>query len=141
MDTTRIHRLLLVEDDPARYEFFKRHTAPEFRIVWARSGGTALAILKRDAPDDYAGILLDHDLGDQGRGDGFATGQVVARAVAQKIDNSVPVLVHSTNDKGATHMVSTLRGADFDVTRVAFYDLSVERYLAWLTGVFKETVD
>jgi DNA-binding response OmpR family regulator len=128
-------RLLLVEDDSDRHAFFTAHLPKEVRVVWARSGGAALAILKKDEADTYHGVLLDYDLYKQGvTADGaFTNGGVVAKAVAQKLDQGVPVLVHSMNTPGAMKMVTILAAAGFDVTRVPFNELTPEKLRSWVS--------
>ena len=60
----RLPRLLLVEDDPRRHTWFTSPLAnlSDVHLVWAKTGIAAITLLKKDAPDTYSGLMLDHDL-------------------------------------------------------------------------------
>ena len=62
----RFIRILLVENDDNRYAYFKAATPPLFRLVHAKTGGAALAILARDEPDTYAGRCWTTTWNDRG---------------------------------------------------------------------------
>ena len=61
MKNNQIIRVLLVEDDQGRVEWFRAWLPKDIRLVHARSAGLALGIIQRDC-HDIAGIMLDHDL-------------------------------------------------------------------------------
>jgi CheY-like chemotaxis protein len=132
-----VARILLVEDSDSREAFFRKNTPSDIHLVWAKSGGAALAILARDASDTYAGIMMDFDLGDQQltETDKHTNGGVVVHRIISLVDNDTPVLVHSMNPGGAVAMVGLLTGHGFPVSRVPYSILTKERYAAWLECV------
>ncbi len=109
--------------------------------MWAQNAGTALGMLKRLEPGEYAGILFDHDLEKRAAtpdGARFNGSHVVEallnRSAAQR---DIPVLVHSMNVK-RPQMAERLEGAGYLVTRVTMADLTRERFLEWLEEVREE---
>ena len=135
-------RLLLIEDDERRHDRFKEWLPSDVRLVWAQNAGTALGMLKRLEPGEYAGILLDHDLEKRvvnPDGARFNGGHVVeallSRGAAQR---DIPILVHSMNVKHGPEMAQRLEGAGYPVTRIRMSDLTRERFLEWLEEVREE---
>ena len=153
----RFVRLLIAEDDEPRVQFFERcfrlaesrwqaelgEDAPKIRHVWARNAGAAVGVLNRDPGRVYAGLMLDRDLTNQRLTamDGHKTGEDVVESVVSKVDRSVPVLVHSTNESGGPRMAHRLEGAGFDVTFVPFYNLEAPRLGEWLDEVLEAFLD
>lgn len=129
-------RLLLVEDSVERHEKFRAWTPPHIKLVEAHDAGKALGILERTEDDEYAGIMLDYNLHKRvtvmDPRAPTPKGDKVVLALVRKKLMGVSVLVHSTNEKGGPRMEKLLRGADYDVTRIRFTDLTEERYLAWV---------
>lgn len=87
-------------------------------LVASASAGRAIGILERSEPDDFAGILLDHDLHQQtvNPSEALFTGSDVANVLARKISNEIPMLVHSINPAGAWDMQRKPGSAGFDVS-------------------------
>lgn len=134
----KITRLLLVEDDKRRHAWFTERVAsiPDARLVWARTGGAALNIINKEAPNTYAGLMLDHDLDLQAPDPSLITnGKKVVSAVIDRVDTATPILVHSANKEGGPAMMNLLTGAGFDVTRIVFSDLTTARFAEWLQKV------
>lgn len=98
-------RLLILDDDLVRHEFFRAAHARHDR-VHALTSAEAIDALSLGARFDVA--LLDHDLGP-----GDATGEDVARYIAAMPVGHRPlkVIVHSWNPAGAQRMVDILRDA------------------------------
>jgi CheY-like chemotaxis protein len=99
-------RLLLIEDSDDRIDRFCKWLPEGVVLVVAVSAGRAIGTLQHSRPDDYAGILLDHDLHQQVMHEVealFSGSNVVDRLIA-KISSDVPVLVHSINPGGASNM-------------------------------------
>ena len=116
-------RILIVEDDPARCEWFRRRlhgyeldvtcSVPE-AIEWLGSR-------------EYETIMLDHDLREEhyfsDERDDDHTGYAVAAWLAAHRDSqpaAATVVVHSLNYEGARRMVETLLAAGFDAEHIPF---------------------
>ena len=99
-----------------------------------------MKILDLDPGAVCAGILLDHDLGQQVVNDAEhgLTGLDVARRIALRIAPDIPILVHSMSWAGGSAMQQALEGAGFAVTRIRFEELTRERLLDWLEDVRAE---
>ena len=140
--TIRPLRILVVEDNEARVETFTQWSPPGVRLIWARSAGVAIGMLKRDRGRVYDGIMLDHDLTAQRltMHDGRFTGRDVVVAVIENVDSDVPVFVHSANDGGGPRMADTLRRAGFEVGQVPMYRLDERRLRDWIVEV-REALD
>ncbi len=135
--TTRRLILLVVEDNDGRVDQLNAWLSQDFRLLHAPSAGQAIGILKRDRGRAFAGVLLDHDLGDQARTqvDSLLSGRDVVQAVIDALDTDTPVLVHSMNPTRAPAMVERLQGAGFWVERIPFANLNRERFCGWLEHV------
>lgn len=129
--------ILVVEDHEHRVRRFEGWSPPGFRLLWARSAGVAIGMIKRDPGRVYDGIMLDHDLTDQNitDHDRLFNGRDVVKGVIQHIDDDVPVFVHSANVSGGPHMRHTLEGAGFDVEQLAMGSVTANRYRSWLEKV------
>ncbi len=129
-----LFRLLLVEDDDGRVEMFRSWVPPGVHIVWARSAGLAIGMIRRDRSVDYGGVLLDHDLQQQviTSGDRSLSGSNVALELIANKYFDVPVLVHSTNQVQRPRMVSQLDRAGFWVTHLPMYNMTQELFSAWV---------
>lgn len=137
-------RLLLVEDDARRHAWFSRAltSLTGAKLVWAKTGKAAVTLLKKDAPETYSGVLLDHDLHtDSSVLEG--NGREVADTVALRVDVATPVLVHSMNTQHAPAMERSLARAGFDVTRIRFVALVAEPglFTAWLEKVKERSAE
>lgn len=130
-------RILVVEDRESRVKALRSWSPPDTRIVWAKSAGSAIGIIKRDPGRVYDGIMLDHDLNEQGmtQHEGLYSGKHVVKAILQQIENDVPVFVHSANASGGPAMAEMLRGEGFDVQQVPMGQLTSERFQVWLDVV------
>jgi hypothetical protein len=131
---SRRFRLLLIEDDIGRVEELRAWCPAWVHLVWAQSAGAALGLIRRDPGRVYGGILLDHDLQQRAKTEDDLTlsGTQVALALIAHVSSDVPILIHSTNQIAITPIVQQLEGQGFWVTRIPFYHLTEERFLAWL---------
>jgi CheY-like chemotaxis protein len=135
-DKKQFIRILLIEDDKNRVEKIRSWLPDDVRLVDAASAGRVIGILKRDK-DQYAGIILDHDLQLQAAtvNDTELSGSSVVKWIKDMIPPEVPVLVHSMNRKMAPGMVKTLEDGGFNVTRIPMEDLNIKLFLSWLEEV------
>ncbi len=135
--------ILLIEDDLRRIQWFGNYLPIDFRLIVARSGGTALGMIKRDKGHVYGGIMLDHDL--QMRqvvaDDGNISGSQLVDAIITCISPDVPILVHSMNPEKSPMMVRKLSDAGFWVTKETWFDITEDSYMEWLEGVQEEWND
>ena len=139
METTKKPKLLLVEDGENRRRIFKAWTPPDVELRIAEDGGKALGIVNRMKEGEFAGVMLDHDLlysptaGMTQR----VTGLDVARVLAQRASelNGTCALVHSNNTVHAPKIEKVLQGANYNVERIRFSDLTEERYREWVKNV------
>ena len=127
--------MLVIEDNPERVELFRSWAAGNAQIIWARSGGAALGLIRRDSGNVYGGVLLDHDLHEQAmtEADLNLSGTQVAEALIQHFSFEIPVLVHSTNQVQAPLVVSRLEHAGFWVTHIPMYHLTGGAFGEWLS--------
>ncbi|MCA1629540.1 MAG: hypothetical protein LC785_00780 [Acidobacteria bacterium] len=115
-------RILIVEDDPARCEWFRRRLG-SYELDVTCSVPEAIEWL---GSREYETILLDHDLREEhyfsAERDDDHTGYAVAAWLAAHRDTqpSASVVVHSLNYEGARRMVEILLGAGFDAEHVPF---------------------
>jgi CheY-like chemotaxis protein len=133
-------RLLIIDDSNERLATLRSWLPDDVHPVIATSPGRALKILDLDPGTVYAGILLDHDLGQQvvsGAEHGL-TGLDVARRIAHRVAPDIPILVHSMSHHGGTAMQQLLESAGFSVTRIRFEELSLVRLRDWLEDVRAE---
>lgn len=130
-------RILLVEDSNWRIELFRTWAPSDVRLVEARCGGRAIGAIRRSLPDDWAGIMLDHDLNEQvvGNVSSDTDGRKVTRAIIDRIDPDAPVLIHSMNINGTNAMKEALEKAGFFVSRIRMMDMTRELFLEWLEEV------
>ena len=129
-------RILLIEDDNNRVAKIKSWLPDDVRLVHAASAGRVLGILKRDS-DQYAGIMLDHDLQTQAATsvDRELSGTTVVSWIKDMISTDVPILIHSMNTARAPEMKRSLETAGFSVTRIAMDMLEQEHFQSWLNEV------
>jgi CheY-like chemotaxis protein len=137
MAQSRPFRILIVEDNRERELRLRSWLPPEARPVVASSAGRAIGILRRDAGNVYAGVILDHDLQEQRVTDmdQYLSGQDVAQAIIQHLSRSVLILVHSVNTSQSPLMAIRLENAGFDVTQIPMTVLTQERLNDWMAGV------
>ena len=128
-------RLLVIEDDPSRLDRFYSWVPSDTHIVWARSAGVALGVIRRDSGYVYGGVLLDHDLNEQAKTveDLGLSGTQVTEALIQNFSFEIPVLVHSANAIKAPIMVRRLEEAGFWVTRIPMQKLTPQDFDEWIT--------
>ena len=133
-------RLLIIDDSNERITTLHQWLPGDVRAVSTTSAGRALKILDLDPGTVYAGILLDHDLGQQvvAEAEHGLTGLHVARRIVQRVARDAPVLVHSMSWQGGSAMQQLLEAAGFAVTRIRFEELTRERLLHWLEDVRAE---
>jgi CheY-like chemotaxis protein len=138
----RIVRILLVEDDQARVQWFRAWLPKDIPLIHAGSGGRALGIIQRDCRT-IAGIMLDHDLQQQAvtADDSSLSGSTVVRAILQYVSPEIPVLIHSMNPGKAAAMGTALEKSNFDVTRIPMGAMSKDAFLEWLGMVRENWVD
>jgi CheY-like chemotaxis protein len=137
---TAMLRLLIIDDSNERIATLRSWLPDDVHPVVATSPGRALKVLDLDPGTIYAGILLDHDLGQQVVSDAEhgLTGLDVARRIALRVSPDVPILVHSMSWQGGSTMQQTLEAASFAVTRIRFEELNRARLNAWLDDVRSE---
>jgi CheY-like chemotaxis protein len=115
-------RILIVEDDATRCEWFRRRLYA-YELDVTCSVPEAIAWL---GSREYATIMLDHDLREEhyfsDERDDEHTGYGVAAWLAAHRDSqpSATVVVHSLNYEGARRMVGILLEAGFDAEHVPF---------------------
>jgi hypothetical protein len=130
----RFFRLLLVEDDEGRVQDFRAWLPSWARLVWAQSAGGAIGLIRRDPGRIYGGVLLDHDLAQRAmtEDDASLSGTDVALALIEHFSIDIPILIHSTNQTQVPRVARQLEEKGFWVTRIPFYDLREETFVAWL---------
>ena len=133
----RILNILIVEDDKSRVDRLTEWIPADMRIVWARSGGAALGVLKRARMNDYAGILLDHDLQGNARTeeDCALDGRDIVDEIIRRLSRDPLIMVHSMNPQHAPQMVTRLDDAGFSVSRMPFAVMTQETFVAWCDEV------
>jgi CheY-like chemotaxis protein len=115
-------RILIVEDDPLRCEWFSRKFSGLHLDVTCNVA-EAIAWLKQH---DYNMILLDHDLLEEhyfsNEPDDEHTGYAVALWLSQNPDcqRDATILIHSLNYIGAARMLEALHNAGRDAEHVPF---------------------
>lgn len=133
----KVFRLLVVEDNPERIQTFRAWLQPyptPIPIVWARSAGAAIGLIRRDSGYVYGGILLDHDLQLQARteNDRELSGTQVVEVLIQSVSPDVPILVHSVNHRDAPRMVARLSAHGFWVTYAPMDGLTGKSFRDWI---------
>ncbi|MFN2454518.1 MAG: cyclic-phosphate processing receiver domain-containing protein [Pyrinomonadaceae bacterium] len=122
MNERAAERILIVEDDEARCNWFRVQLARRM-IDMTCDAAQAVAWLKER---DYAVILLDHDLLDEhylsDAPDDARTGYAVAAYLACHTDcqRDATIVIHSLNYHGAARMLDALRGAGRDAEHIPF---------------------
>ena len=131
-------RILLVEDDQARLEWFRAWLPKDIILIHAGSGGKALGILQRDAKV-LSGIMLDHDLQQQTMlpSDIGLSGSTVVGAILHHVPKDVPILIHSMNPGKAAAMRKALEKNNFSVTRLPMGEMSRGAFHEWLEEVYE----
>ncbi len=130
-------RILVVEDSNWRIDQFRKWAPADVRLVETRCGGRAIGTIRRSQSEDWAGIMLDHDLNEQAvsNAHGDVNGQAVVRAIIDSVNPATPVLVHSMNSNGAAAMQKALEKAGFFVLRIRMMDITQALFLDWLEEV------
>jgi len=133
----KLARILLVEDSDARAATLRSWIPANIRVVWAKCGGDAVGILRRDGSDTYSGIMLDFDLHLQLRDQGAKqlNGADVARKSVEHISTDTPIFIHSMNPGRRGDILSLLEEAGFEVTRIPMSKLDARVLQAWLEKV------
>jgi CheY-like chemotaxis protein len=140
MPLHRLHpRLLLIEDDAGRIDYFTRWTAgTEFVLAIARSGGQALGMLSKGF-DGVAGVMLDHDLSDAPLTsvDAQLSASTLIPLLQRRLPRHVPVLIHSHNLNKPVAMQRALEASGHSVTRLRFAALMQDpvRFSQWMESV------
>jgi DNA-binding response OmpR family regulator len=95
-------KVLILEDDPERLEWFSENLKVEDVDV-TDMAEDAMNFLKNNV---YDIIFLDHDLGGAVYVDSsvFNTGFTVAKMIHETDNKNVPVVIHSWNSQGAKMM-------------------------------------
>ena len=120
-----VNRILIVEDDEMRCEWFHQKFSSQPRDVTC---DVRQAIEWLEARE-YTTILLDHDLADEhycsDEPDDERTGYAVAAWLATHPDRQRDafIVIHSLNYMGAKRMLDILQDAGRDVEHVPFHYL------------------
>lgn len=130
-------RILMVEDSDWRIDQFRKWAPADVRLVETRCGGRAIGTIRRSRRDDWAGIMLDHDLNEQAvsNAHGDVDGRAVVQAIISSVDPATPVLIHSMNNKGADAMKNALENAGFFVLKIRMMDMTQALFMEWLEEV------
>jgi DNA-binding NtrC family response regulator len=116
-------RILIVEDDESRCDWFRQRLA-HYELDVTCNVEEAIDWL---AAREYELVLLDHDLREEhyfsDAPDDARTGYAVAAWLAAHAESQprASVVVHSLNYAGAARMVETLLEAGFDAEHVPFH--------------------
>jgi hypothetical protein len=126
-----------VEDDASRVEKIRSWMPSDIIISNVTDTGVAMAQIKADKGNVYAGIMLDHDLQNQLKveSSAYLSSSDLINVIIHNIDRDVPILVHSMNLAMAPVMVRRLKFAGFDVTRIPMADLTKEKLNDWVEYV------
>jgi CheY-like chemotaxis protein len=118
-------RILIVEDDPSRCEWFEEKFAGRTMDVTCDVAEAARWLAARE----YSVILLDHDLAEEhyfsDEPDDERTGYGVAAWLASHPDRQrdALIVIHSLNYAGAQRMLDALRDAGREAEHVPFHYL------------------
>lgn len=134
---TNLLRILVVEDGASRVEKIRSWMPSDIIISNVTDTGVAMAQIKADKGNVYAGIMLDHDLQNQLKveSSAYLSSSDLINVIIHNIDRDVPILVHSMNLAMAPVMVRRLKFAGFDVTRIPMADLTKEKLNDWVEYV------
>jgi hypothetical protein len=129
-----ILRILIVEDDASRVEKIRTWMPPDVAISNVTDTGVAMAQIKADKGNVYAGIMLDHDLRGQLKvtSSALLSGSDLINIIIHNIDRDVPILVHSMNLGMAPVMVRRLEIAGFYVKRIPMVELTKDKLNEWI---------
>jgi CheY-like chemotaxis protein len=133
-------RILLVDDERERQERLISWLPLGFRAVAADTAGRAIGIIRRDAGEVYAAILLDYDLGGRGAHSSSAVlcGEDVAGAISEFVSRRTRVLIHSNDRIHTPGLVRMLESAGFEVWRRPIAELTERELAEWLAEVRAE---
>jgi len=125
-------RVLVLEDTQDRLDWLndvlKNH---DVEIVWCTKVMNFLQVSK----ERFDLIILDHDLGERGPGDGEGlTGKQAAERM--DVDRHIPVVVWSVNDIGAKEMVTILKERNYMAAWVPFMFPTIKLLGDALQGFF-----
>jgi len=124
-ETGAARRVLIVEDDAARCEWFRRRLEGHTLDVTC-DVAEAVGWLRRR---EYAAILLDHDLAEEhyfsNQPDDERTGYAVARWLAEHptSQRGALIVIHSLNYPGSRRMLDLLVSAGRDAEHIPFHYL------------------
>ena len=125
--TTEASRILIVEDDAARCEWFSSKFSGRVLDVTCDVKEAVRWLNERD----YSMIMLDHDLTEEhyysNEPDDERTGYAVALWLAEHPDRQreAAIIIHSLNYAGAGRMLEALHGAGRDAEHIPFYYLQL----------------
>jgi CheY-like chemotaxis protein len=137
MQSVKVLRILLVEDNAEREQVLCAWLPPDVKVVVVTSAGKAIGVLRRDPGTVYAGVILDHDLQERRAAevDQQLSGHDVVEAMLQYLSRASPVLVHSMNERQSKVMVVRLQQAGFDVTKIPMDRLTQDVLTRWIEEV------
>jgi DNA-binding response OmpR family regulator len=122
-----VHVVLYIEDDDAAFKLvgiILQEHAPDIRLLRARDGDEALALLRGAEPDRQAPepdlIILDLNLPKK---NGF---QVLSELKANESLRSIPVVIFSNSSMANDKSDALGRGAQDYITKPSSFDLFVE---------------
>jgi CheY-like chemotaxis protein len=121
------HRILIVEDDATRCDWFSQKFSGRVLDVTCDVTEAVRWLGERD----YSMILLDHDLVEEhyysNEPDDERTGYAVALWLARHPDRQreATIVIHSLNHVGAARMLEALHNAGRDAEHVPFYYLQL----------------
>ncbi len=125
---------LIIEDDPARQRRLLSWMPDGYRSVTAESAGKALALLSKKYVDEYAAIVLDHDLQQQTiiPEDRQMSGTTLVGAIITNVPRWVPILIQSVNVSRGPEMRTRLKKAGFSVEFIPMPTLTAEVFEPWV---------
>lgn len=114
-----MHTILVLEDDPYRYEVFKDALGRRSVLKWTDNALAAIEALEKE---DFDIIFLDHDLG----GLTFVsesdenTGSEVVRWLTKnfKAEEQPCIIIHSLNGPAAISMKSKLESVGYEYVQI-----------------------
>jgi CheY-like chemotaxis protein len=127
MKANSLSRVLIVEDDETRCQWFHQKFSTHLRDVTCDVRQAIEWLAERE----YTTILLDHDLADEhyfsDKPDDERTGYAVAAWLASHPDRQrdALIVIHSLNYIGAQRMLDILHDAGRDAEHVPFHYLQL----------------
>ena len=116
-------RILVVDDEEYRHEFFKRaYASLDNVLIQCYSYESALLEIS-STPNSFDLIFLDHDLGDSGSG--YDLAKFIVREIDPKKSPDLEIFLHSMNPIGRANMFALLSNSGFNVLDAPFYGLSI----------------